>query len=129
MSLIIGGMIAQILAVKTGGQEEWVLVFVATVVVAIAAAVILLIVQLASGTRRALGVTTRALLAGFVLLFGCLVFWTVRAGGTEGARKDLPIIAGLVLPAMVIILVQWLIVRWRTPRTEMQPRFGRSEIS
>jgi len=129
VSLLVGGGVAQVLTVETGADQEWILVFAATVLIAAAATIVFFVVQLASGSRRAAGVTTAILLAILAILLAGLLIWTIWAGGTEGASKDLPIIAGLALPGAAIIVVQWLIVRWRAPRIE-GTRFGRgSEAS
>jgi hypothetical protein len=126
-SLFAGMLIAQD-AVETNADQEWIVVFFMTVLVAAAVTVIYFIVQLASGTRRAAAATAVVLLAIFLFLAGGLAAFTVWASNSGTAANDLPLIAGLVLPGVAIILVQWLIVRWRAPRFAEQPsmpRFGR----
>jgi hypothetical protein len=125
VSLLVGGIIAQVLAVETGADQEWILVFAATVLIVIAATFVFFVVQLASGSRRAVGVTTAVLLVILAIFLAGLLIWTIWAGGADGARKDLPIIAGLVLPGAAVIVVQWLIVRWRAQHMIEGPRFGR----
>jgi hypothetical protein len=128
VSSFVGMLIAQVLAVETNGGQEWIAVFFVTVLVAAAVTVVYFIVQLASGTRRAAAATAVVLLAIFLFLAGGLAAFTIWSSNPETAAKDLPIIAGLILPGVAIILVQWLIVRWRAPRIAEQPptpRFGR----
>jgi hypothetical protein len=128
VSLFVGELIAQILAVESGGREEWIVVFGFAMLVAAAVTVVFFIVQLVSGSRGALAITALVLLVLLAVVIGGLVwviFSTASSGPTDG---DLAITAGLVLPNIAIILVQWLIVRWRAPRLPEQPsapRFGR----
>jgi hypothetical protein len=125
VSLFAGGMIAQLLAVETGGQEEWILVFMVTALVAMVMTIVFFIAQFRADQSRAAGTAAKWSLIVFAILLVGLVIWTIWAAGMDRAGNDLPIIAGLVLPSVAIILVQWLIVRWHALRGTAQPRFGR----
>lgn len=114
LSLLAGGMVAQQLAVLTGAGEEYVLVFIAVVLLAIVFAAVFLVAVLAGGSS---GVATAGKwsLAGFAVMLVALLgfeFWAV-GGDVAKLRADLPIIGGLVLPSIVIIGVDWLFLRWR----------------
>jgi hypothetical protein len=128
VSLFVGETIAQVLAVRANGREEWIVVFGFAILVAGAAAVVFLIVQLVTASRGALAATALALLVVLAILAGGLVWVIFSTASNAPADGDLAITAGLVLPSVAIILVQWLIVRWRAPRLAEQPqmpRFGR----
>ena len=114
LSLLAGGMVAQQLAVLTGAGEEYILVFIAVVLLAIVFALVFLVAVLAGGPA---GVATAGKwsLAVFAVLLVALLgfeFWAV-GGDLAKLRADLPIIGGLVLPGIVIIGVDWLFLRWR----------------
>lgn len=129
VSLFIGILIAQALAVWSNGSEEWLVAFGLAMLVAGAVTVVFFIEQLAFGTRKAAYVTALILTAIFALVAGMLVWasFALSTGPAEAVR-DAPLIAGIVLPGLAIILIQWLIVRWRVPQSAEMPvqlRFGR----
>jgi hypothetical protein len=129
VSLFIGILIAQALAVWSNGSEEWLVAFGLAMLVAGAVTVVFFIEQLAFGTRKAAYVTALILTAIFALVAGMLVWASITLStGPADAARDGPLIAGIVLPGLAIILIQWLIVRWRVPQSAempVQPRFGR----
>ena len=57
-------------------------------------------------------------------VLGVLSYW--MTGDVQKVRDDIPIILGIMLPAIVIVMVDWLIVRLlaRSAAPAM-PRFGR----
>jgi hypothetical protein len=119
----------QVLAERTGGTDEWLVAYGLAILVAGAVTVVFFIEQLVIGTRNAAYVTALILTAIFVLVAGMLVWasFALSTGPAEAVR-DAPLIAGIVLPGLAIILIQWLIVRWRVPQSAempVQPRFGR----
>ena len=128
LSLFAGAVVAVGLAVNTGAQEEYILVFFACGLVTTVVTILFFIAQFFPNPLKAinwLGVGTFALvvLAGFGL-----IGWTFSqppAGRDWGG--NLPIIAGLVLPSLATIAVQWLFVRWRVMRGRAD--FGRGEAS
>lgn len=129
VSLLVGSVVAQTLAVHFNGQEEWILVFMAVVVVAAGTAFVFLIVQLAAGTRRAAFITLAMLLALFAVGLGGFVYWIYASTPSDSLQgDDSPLLLGLVASTVAVILVQWLIVHWRAvpaPPTQTSPRFGR----
>lgn len=125
LSLFAGGIVAQQLAVSTGAQEEYILVFIATVLVAIIVTIPFFIAQYRPEQLSAVGKVAGWLMIIFVVLLAVLAGWAFYAAAGDARKfdKDLPIVAGLVLPGLAIILVQWLFTRWRVRRA--LPRFGR----
>ncbi|MEQ1955546.1 hypothetical protein [Mesorhizobium sp. CN2-181] len=115
LSLLAGGIIAQWLAVATGAGEEYILVLVAVPLLAIIFAVVFLSAQLVGDSISSIDRAGRWLLAMLAVLTAALLAFEVWAVAGEVAklRADLPIIAGLVLPGLAMVLVDWLFLRWR----------------
>ena len=122
-SLFAGGMVAQLLAEWTNATEEYILVFILTVLVAVVVTVPLFVAQFFS--RRAVNMTAFMCLAVFIVLGGAMAALTLIESDGTRPEKDAAIIAGLVLPGVLIILVQWLIVRGMLP-SAYAVQFGRS---
>jgi hypothetical protein len=129
VSLFIGELIAQVLAVETGGTEEWIVVFGMAMFIAAAVTVVFFVIQLAFGSRKAANVTAIVLSVIFAGVIGAIVWASFASNtGATNPRQDLAITCGLALSGLAIIIVQWLIVRWRAPREPQpspSPRFGR----
>lgn len=118
LSLFAGSLVAQQLAVTTGAGEEYILVFMGVVVLSIVIGLVFFIAQFGSEARRMVDAAARWSLIVFVVLavvLAAVEYWAVSGDMTK-YRADLPIMAGLVLPGLAIILVDWLFVRWRVGR-------------
>lgn len=127
LSGFAGGMIAQWLAVATNAADEFILVFMASAMVTIGVTVAFFVAQLFAGTARAVNRTAFATLVLFAITLVMLIGWSYAAAGRgEITSRDLPVIAGLILPGLATIVVHWLIVLWRVKNT--QPSFGRQSI-
>ena len=116
------------LAVASNGREEWIGVFMLTVLVAMAMTVVFFVAQFRADQSRAAGSVAKWSLIIFAVLLAILAAATIGTDGIDQVGKDLPITAGLTLPGMAIVIVQWLIVRWRAPRPVQVPRFGRGSV-
>ncbi|AEH88966.1 MULTISPECIES: hypothetical protein [Mesorhizobium] len=117
LSGLAGGLVAQELAVVTDAQEEYILVFMASVLVTIIVTFVFFVAQLMSDPPATVGKTGMWLLIVFVALLVLLIAAILYTDGSMTAVKgDIPIVLGLGLPGLVIILVQWLFVRWRLKR-------------
>ncbi|TPN86442.1 hypothetical protein FJ987_16895 [Mesorhizobium sp. CU2] len=124
LSGFLGGVVAQQLAVATGATEEYIVVFMATALVAILVTAFFFVAQFRSDPVRAADRTMWRLLAIFGLALVVLAGWTFAEPAANGSTaRDLSIIAGLILPGAATILVQWLFVRWRLKRAAI--KFGR----
>ena len=127
VSLLVGELIVQGLAVESGGTEEWIVAFGMVILVAAAVALVFLVVQLAAGSGRAANVA--ALVQAIVFtIFAGLVVWANFALSTGADKDGAALLAGIVAPGYAIIVVQWLIVRWLGPQPAVvpsMPRFGR----
>ncbi|ESX82231.1 MULTISPECIES: hypothetical protein [unclassified Mesorhizobium] len=123
LSGLAGGLVAQWLAVATNADVEYILVFMISALVTVLVTVAFFIAQFMSDPRRATKLTATIGVAFFVLVGVSLIGWTFsQPPGKSQWSGDLPIVAGLVLPGIATVLVQWLFVRWRLARS--QPGFG-----
>lgn len=124
LSGFAGGMVAQVLAVQTGAQEEFILVFMFSALVTLVVTVFFFIAQFFADQRRGVRIVALVLLGLFALASLELGLMIVFG---EGNLDSLPLVTGLVLPGTMTILVQWLIVHWRAGPSRATPaaRFGR----
>lgn len=123
LSLAVGGTVAQQMAVATGAGEEYILVFMAVVVLAAVLAMVFFVAQLRADKPRAVNAAAAWCLAAFLVLLAALIgleCWMVSWDLAKLAA-DLPIIGGLFLSGLAILLVDWLFVRWRTRRVRTVP--------
>jgi hypothetical protein len=117
LSLLAGAIVAVGLAINTGAQEEYILVFFACGLVTTVVTILFFIAQFFPNPLKAInwmgiGTFVLVVLAGFGL-----IGWTFSQP-PEGRDwgGNLPIIAGLVLPSLATIAAQWLFVGWRVRR-------------
>lgn len=123
LSALVGGLVTQVIAVESGGQEEFIIAFGLTVLLAIVLTVIFFIVQLFTDQRRAASVAARILLAVYCLLAAGL--W-ILVLVVEEDFQSVALLAALTAPGLVMIVIQWAIVRWRSAPPAPPPmRFGR----
>ncbi|MEP6566010.1 MAG: hypothetical protein ABJB10_12810 [Mesorhizobium sp.] len=121
LSGIAGGLVAQWLAVATDAHEEYILVFMVSALVTIVVTVLFFIAQLFSNAPKIINWLALCTAVLFVLAGLGLVGWTFSQPlGGRNWGGDLPIVAGLVLPSLATLLVQWLFVRWRVKRGLVQ---------
>nr|WP_246505905.1 hypothetical protein [Mesorhizobium silamurunense] len=117
-------MVVEELAVLTGATEEYILVFAATVMIIIVVTIAFFLVQFRAEPVAAVDRMLWWLLAIFGILLIALAGWTFSVPPENRATaSDLSIVAGLILPGVVAIIVQWLFVRWRLKRSSAG--FGR----
>jgi cytochrome c biogenesis protein CcdA len=128
LSAFAGGMVAQVLAVKTGAGEEYILVFMAVVVVTTVATLVFFIAQFFGNTVKAVNIVAVVLIVLLGLTLAGVAAWTImQSPAHQASQGDMSIIAGLFLPNLVTVVVHWLFVRWRLRRRPdaATPRFGR----
>jgi len=123
-----GGLVAQWLAVATDAQEEYIVAFMVSMLVTFVVTFIFFVAQLMNEPVAAVAIAGKWTLIVFLVLLILLVALTIYSDSSAAVvRKDMPFLAGLGLPGLVTIIVQWLFVRWRVGRG--QPSFGRSGTS
>ncbi|AZO30386.1 MULTISPECIES: hypothetical protein [Mesorhizobium] len=128
LSGLAGGLVVQELAVLTGATEEYILVFAATVMIIIVVTIAFFLVQFRAEPVRAVDRMLWWLLAIFAIILVALAGWTFSAPAEKRAvASNLSIVAGLIMPSVVAIIVQWLFVRWRLRRPAAG--FGRGGTS
>ncbi|PWJ87867.1 hypothetical protein C8D77_114159 [Mesorhizobium loti] len=125
LSGFAGGLVAQLLAVETDAQEEYILVFMASALVTICVTIVFFIAQLFSNAPAIIDWLALCAIVLFVLIGLGLIGWTFfQPIGKRQWGGDMPIIAGLVLPNLATVLVHWLFVRWRVGRGLINARVG-----
>ncbi|AZO08163.1 MULTISPECIES: hypothetical protein [unclassified Mesorhizobium] len=128
LSGLAGGLVVQELAVLTGATEEYILVFAATVMIVIVVTIGFFLVQFRAEPLRAVDRMFWWLLAIFGIVLFALAGWMFSVPAENRAiASDVSIVAGLILPGIVAVIVQWLFVRWRLKR--MSAVFGRGGAS
>lgn len=128
LSGLAGALVVQALAVLTGATEEYILVFAATLMIVIVVTIAFFLVQFRAEPVRAVDRMFWWLLAIFAIILVALAGWTFSVPAENRATaSDLSIVAGLILPGVVAIIVQWLFVRWRLKRSSAG--FGRDGAS
>lgn len=119
-----GGLAAQWLAVATDAQEEYIVAFMVSMLVTFIVTFVFFIAQLMTDPAAAVAKAGKWTLIVFLVLIVLLIALTLSSDSSAAViRKDMPFIAGLGLPGLVTIIVQWLFVRWRVGRP--QAGFGR----
>ena len=116
------------MAVKTGAGEEYIVVFMAVALVAMAATLVFFIAQFFANAVKAVNIVAVVLIVLLGLMLAGLAAWTVmQSPAHQASQGDMSIIAGLLLPNLVTVIVHWLFVRWRLRRRRNAetPRFGR----
>jgi amino acid transporter len=123
VSFFLGELAAQQVAVAMNGTEEFIAVFGFVFFIAVFFAVAFFVAQLRTDPRRAAGRLARWSIA---VLIGLTAVWALWAWIAGMMLSDLPIIAGIMLPALVIVLADWIVVRWLARTAPpAPPRFGR----
>ena len=117
LSLLAGAIVAVGLAINTDAHEEYILVFFACGLVTTVVTILFFIAQFFPNPLKAISWVGLGTFVLFVLAGFGLIGWTFSQppkGRDWGG--NLPIIAGLVLPSLATIAVQWLFVGWRVRR-------------
>lgn len=105
LSGLAGGLVAQELAVITNAQEEYILVFMVSVLVTFIVTFVFFVAQLMTDPVAAVARTGKWSLIVFAALIALLVALILYADSSAA-----------VVPGLVTIVVQWLFVRWRVSR-------------
>ena len=125
ISGFVGGLIAQQLAVITDAQEEYIIVFMFSVLVTFVVTFVFFVAQLMNDPVAAVARTGKWTLIVFVVLLALFVVLILYSdSSTAVVRKDMPMVAGLGLPGLVTIIIHWLFVRWRVKRGVADTKAG-----
>ena len=117
ISGFVGGLVAQQLAVITDAQEEYIIVFMFSVLVTFVVTFVFFVAQLMNDPVAAVARTGKWTLIVFLVLLVLFVALILYSDSSAAVvRKDMPMVAGLGLPGLVTIIVLWLFVRWRVKR-------------
>lgn len=127
VSTFAAGMAAVLIAEETHAQEEFILVFASIAPLGLIVALPLLIASYRPEPRGAVSRVAGWLLVIFALLLAGLFGFAFYMAQTGGAVvSDLPILAGISIPAVTILVIQWLVFRLRARPPVVPPmQFGR----
>jgi hypothetical protein len=107
-----GGLVTILLAVITGAEEEYIVAFMASALLTILVTIVLFVAQFFTNARAAVNLGALGLLALLVLGGVGLVALTLSQPSSSSVwSSDMPVVAGLILPGIATILVNWLVVR------------------
>ncbi|BAV45238.1 Uncharacterized protein MLTONO_0335 [Mesorhizobium loti] len=124
LSGFVGGLVAQQLAVATGAEEEYIIVFMFSVLVTCVVTFVF-VAQLMNDPVAAAARTGKWTLIVFVVLLVLLIALILYSDSSAAVvKKDIPMVAGLGLPGLVTIILQWLFVRWRGRRGLIKAQMG-----
>ena len=125
LSGLAGGLVAQWLAIATGAEEEYILVFMFSVLVTFMVTFVFFVAQFMTDPVAAVARTGKWLLIMFAVLLALLVALVLYAdSGAAVVKKDIPMVVGFGLPGLVTVVVQWLFVRWRMRRGLIKAQVG-----
>ncbi|TPJ39753.1 hypothetical protein [Mesorhizobium sp. B2-7-1] len=125
LSSFAGGLVAQELAVATGAEEEYIVVFMVSMLVTLVVTAVFFMAQFMADPAMAVAKVGKWSLIVFAMLLILLVgLVPYTDASADVVRRDVPMMAGLILPGIVTIIVQWLFVRWRVG--PVRTGFGRS---
>ncbi|RUW60504.1 hypothetical protein [Mesorhizobium sp. M7A.F.Ca.US.008.03.1.1] len=125
ISGLAGGLAAQWLAIATGAEEEYILVFMVSVLVTLIVTFVFFVAQFMADPVAAVARAGKWLLIMLVVLLALLVALILYADSSSAVvKKDIPIVAGLGLPGLVTIVIHWLFVRWRVGRGSIKAQVG-----
>ena len=114
LSGLVGGIAAVQIAVMSRAQEEFIVVFFAVMVGALLTTVVFLIAQLFGDPFQNIDRAGWGLSILFALCLAALLIWSISsANNSREAARDMPLIAGIIAPAFLIVATQWLFLRWR----------------
>lgn len=115
-SLIAGAAIITVIAERTGGDETFILAFMAEALVTSVVAVVLAIAYVAAPGPHNVSVAALGLVALHLALMVAVVALDIWFGGLQLAWSDLPLFGSACLSGLMVIAVQWWLIRRRAIR-------------
>lgn len=115
LSLLVGSAAAVKIAELVRAREEFILVFMFLPLVAIIACIVFAVARSRPAPLTNIARAGGWLMGALVIFALALVAFSIYdARGLHGVGRDMPILAGLIAPAFLVVATQWLFVRWRT---------------
>ena len=113
LSGLIAGTIQQQLAVAFNAHEEFIAAIMLLVLFMLVSAAAFLVALIVSRTAAGVNLTAIVLAAGlFVALMGLEALSLAGGSGGQNLRGDAETLAELLIPGLVVVVVQWWLVRW-----------------
>lgn len=120
-SLIAGAAIITLIAERTGGDETFILAFMAEALVTTVVTVVLAIAYIAAPGPHSVSAAALGLVALFLVLMVVVVALDIWFGGLQLAWSDLPLFGSACLSGLIVIAVQWWLIRRRAIRVAGGP--------
>ncbi|MBN8944128.1 MAG: hypothetical protein J0H01_31760 [Rhizobiales bacterium] len=115
-SLIAGAAVITLIAERTGGDETFILAFMAEALVTSVVTLVLVIAYIAAPGPHSVSMAALGLVALYLALTAAVVALDIWSGGLELAWSDLPLFGAACLSGLIVIAVQWWLVRRRAIR-------------
>ncbi len=126
LSWLGGSAAATLIAEWARGDESFILAFMAIPLAGLVAAVLFLLASTRPVPGRAVNRVAFVTLALLVLLFAALSVFELFVNGTlASAWRGVQLYVGIFGSCAVVVVVQWLIFRWRSRPAPSQMLFGR----
>lgn len=123
----LGGSAAAMLAAEWArGDESFILAFMAIPLAGLVAAVLFLVALTRTVPARAINRVAFVTVGLLVVLFAALSVFELFVNGTlASAWRGVQLYVGIFGSSAVVVIVQWLIFRWRSRPAPSQMLFGR----
>ncbi|MGL4286593.1 MAG: hypothetical protein ACRCVA_09640 [Phreatobacter sp.] len=116
LSMMAGAVIITWIADKSGGDETFILAFMAEALLASIVTLVLAIAYVAAPRPGAIAATALVLIGLYLALMAAIVGYDAWAGGFQLAWSALPLFAAAGLSGLVVIAIQWWLISRRALR-------------
>lgn len=128
LSVLIAGVVQNQFAVAFKATEEFIVVVLIFVVMSVVSIVAFAIALLAGRAAKGIDWTAAGLVAVLMLgIAGLVAFGASGGGPLVVTRQDLQIIAEIVVPTILMIVIQWWMVRRRWMKANRSVRMDVSQ--
>jgi hypothetical protein len=123
----LGGSAAAVLAADWArGDESFILAFMAIPLAGLVALVVLLVASTRTVPSRAINLAALSMAGLLLLLFAGLSLVELFVNGTlASAWRGVQLFVGIFGSCIVVVMVQWVVFRWRTRARPPAMLFGR----
>lgn len=126
LSWLGGSAAATLIADWARGDESFILAFMAIPLAGLVALVVFLVASTRPVPARAIGMVAFVMIGLLVLLFAALSVFELFVNGTlASAWRGVQLYVGIFGSSAVVVLVQWVVFRWRSRPAPSQMLFGR----
>jgi hypothetical protein len=118
VSGFVAGMVQMEIGIAYDAHEELVVAMVMEIAFTLVVALVFAFVLLARGGTHAVDVAAAAVFAASFVALGALESFAISGeGGAAVAIRDVPVLIEMGVPALITIVIQWLLVRRHVGRS------------